>query len=250
MGSVFTALVIDDDPTVRNILEKFLETDGRVNVYEGLESVVNALEIIEKLDPDVIFLDINMPYEDGLQFGARLRQTDNNSLLVFCTAFRNYAIDAFELKPFDFLVKPFGIVEITRLIDKLADEFNKRNNFSKKIWSKENFGKYKFKTATGYVFMKPQEVMFVRCIGNNSELITSQGKTIKLLPNVSEIQEFIDNTQFFKVNRSSIINIDYITSVDRKNKSCRIKSGSFEYEFFLTTKSLNELENLLLIKLN
>jgi two-component system, LytTR family, response regulator len=249
MGWLFSALVIDDDPSARNILEKFLETDGRVNVLHGLESVVNAIEIIEKQEPDVIFLDINMPYEDGLHFATRLRQAGNNFILIFCTGFKNYALEAFELRPFDFLVKPFGIDEIKRVTDKIVSELSKRNIRSNKIWSEEKLGKYKFKVSNGFVFLKPTEILYFRCAGNFSELLTTSGEMFKVQLNISMIYEYLNSPQFFKVSRSAIVNIDYIISFEKKNRSCCVKSGSVECEFILTSKGMNELEDLLLIKL-
>jgi len=249
MGCLFSALVIDDDPQSRNLLEKFLETDGRVNVLNGLESVVNAIEIIEKQEPDVIFLDINMPYEDGLHFAARLQQTENNFLLIFCTGFKSYATEAFELRPFDFLVKPFGPLEITRVIDKIVNELSKRNTHSNKLWSEEKLGKYKFRIPSGYVFLKPSEILFLQCAGNFSELYTASGEMYKVQINVSTIQGYLNSPRFFKVNRSAIVNIDYIVSFERKNRSCFVKSGTVEREFFLSLRGMNELEEILLIKL-
>jgi two-component system, LytTR family, response regulator len=249
MGLLFSALVIDDDPLARNVLEKFLETDGRVNVLNGLESVVNAIEVIDKLDPDVIFLDINMPHENGLQFASRLKVAKNNALLIFCTAFRNYALDAYELRPFDFLVKPFGIDEIIRITDNIAKELSKRNTRLNKLWSKEKLGKYKFKISNGYIFLKPSEILFVRCSGNFCDLYTISGTMFKIQLNLSSMYDYLDSFQFLKVNRSAIVNIDYIITIEKKNRSCRVKSDAFESEFILTSKSLNELENLLLLKL-
>lgn len=249
MGWLFSAIVIDDDSSARNILEKFLETDGRVKVLSGLESAVNAFETIEKLNPDVIFLDINMPQVDGIQFATRLKSAGNNSLLIFCTAFRNYAMQAFDLRPYDFLVKPFGINEIFNLIEKIAKEFSKRNIKTNKLWSLKNFGKFKFKTANGFVFLEPSDFFYARCLGNGCELITNTGVTLKIQQTISDMYFNLEGSQFYKVNRSSIINTDYIVSVDKKNKTCKVKSNAMESKFVLTSKSLNDLESLLMVKL-
>jgi len=249
MGCIFSAIVIDDDPSARNILEKFLESDGRVKVLNGLDSAVHAIEVIEKFSPDAIFLDINMPQEDGLQFASRLKKNQINSLLIFCTAFRNYAMEAFELRPFDFLVKPFGINEVLLLIDKIVKELSYRIDHSNELWSAQNCGKYKFKTNSGYIFLEPFEIFCFKCIGNGSELITNMGSVIKIHRTISDLSDYLDCPRFIKVNKSSIINTDYLVSVDKRNKTCKIKSNNLENEFFLTAKSMSDLDDHLLLKL-
>jgi len=249
MSWLFSALVIDDDTAARNILEKFLETDGRVQVFEGLDSAINAIETIENLSPDVIFLDINMPYEDGLKFAARLKTTGNNSILVFCTAFKNYALDAFELRPFDFLIKPFGINELSPVINKIIAEIGLRNDRSNKLWSIQDIGKIKFKTSTGFIFIKPSDILFIRTIDNSCFLHTKSGLPVRIMNNLSDIDKYIGGKQFVKINRSAIVNIDYINYVDRKKKSCLLKDGNVQHEFIILTKSIDDLEGILQLKL-
>jgi DNA-binding LytR/AlgR family response regulator len=249
MRNVFSALVIDDDPSARNILEKFLEATGKVEVFAGLDSAVDAIEKIEVLEPDVIFLDINMPYEDGLQFAARLKKTKNKSLLIFCTAFKSYALDAFELRPFDFLVKPFGIFDIEHLVDRIIDEYIQQKNSSDLHDNADTFGKYKLRIPNGYLFIKASEIIYVKSLDAGCRLLTIDGEEISILHRLSNIHGYFGDQQFLKINRGTIVNIDYIVSVERKRRSCLMKVNDFEQEFKISKKHFNILENLLVIKL-
>jgi DNA-binding LytR/AlgR family response regulator len=245
----FSALIIDDDPTSRSILEAFLEADGRAEVFASLDSAVHAVETIEKWKPDVIFLDINMPHEDGLRFASRLKETGNNSLLVFCTAFDSYALEAFELKPFDFLTKPFGCSDLSMVADRIIAEYNDRREDDNKAWSLEVRGKLKFKTLNGFYFAKPSEILFVRSMGNNCELITILGVGIRILVTLSEAYNYLGKKQFVKINRSSILNIDYIYSVERKNRRCLVKCDDVQHEFIISAQNISELEDIILLRL-
>jgi two-component system response regulator LytT len=249
MEKIVSALVIDDDPSARFLLEEFLKSDIRVNVLEGLDSAVNAIETIESFNPDVIFLDINMPYENGLAFASRLKETNNNPLLIFCSAYQSYAIDAFELRPFDFITKPFGITEILKLIDKIVDEVELRTVRPDKVLSMQNLGKYKFKTSDGFVYLKPSEIIFVRSCINDCILSTNTGAILRIKSNLAEINKYICGAQFIKLSRSLIVNIDYIDSVDRKNRSCLVKVGNVKQEFIISTESICELEEIVQYRL-
>jgi DNA-binding LytR/AlgR family response regulator len=249
MWNSFSALVIDDDPSARNILEKYLEATGKVEVFAGLDSAVDAIEKIELLEPDVIFLDINMPYEDGLQFAARLKKTKNASLLIFCTAFKSYALDAFELRPFDFLVKPFGITDIELLVDKIIREFIQKNDSPDQHDNADTFGKYKLRIPNGYLFIKANEIIFVKSLDAGCRLLTIEGDEISILQRLSNIHSYFGDQHFFKINRGTIVNIDYIVSVERKRRCCLMKVNDFEQEFKISKKHFNILENLLVIKL-
>jgi len=249
MRNVFSALVIDDDPSARNILEKFLEATGKVEVYVGLDSAVEAIEKIELLEPEVVFLDINMPYENGLQFAARLKKTKNESLLIFCTAFKSYALDAFELRPFDFLVKPFGITDIELLVDRIIDEFKLQKNSSDQQENADTFGKFKLRVPNGFFFIKASEIVFVKSLDAGCRLITIDGEEISILQSLSNVHSYFGDQHFFRINRGTIVNIDFIVNVERKRRSCLMKVNDFEQEFRISKKHFNILENLLVIKL-
>ncbi len=247
--SSFSALVIDDDPSARNILERYLESDGRVTVYPGLESTAKATETIELLSPDVIFLDINMPYENGLQFGTRLKKTQNKALLIFCTAFKNYALDAFDLKPFDFLVKPFGFDEIVRLIDNVENEISDQRESTVQIENSHPTGKFKFEITNGYVYLKPSEILYITSSNKSRKLYTLNGEEIRITKPISLLQEYLGKSNFLKVNRSTLVNVEYIASVDRRKKICCLKANNIEKEFAVSKIDIVDIEDLLILKI-
>lgn len=244
MSYSFSALVIDDDSDARDVIEKFLRCEGLVEVLPGLSSPLGAIEKIELCKPDVIFLDINMPDEDGLSFASRLKEHGIDSLLVFCTAFRSYAIDAFELRPYGFLVKPFGISEVNLLVSKLAAEVEKRKGATVNSLPKEGKGKFSFKTSHGYVFFKQSEILSVSSDQNYCDLTTIQGSVARIKQPLVNIHRYLGYEQFVRVNRSTIVNIEYISEVDRKKKMCVLRSESYEQSFPVSMRNLSDIENI------
>jgi two-component system, LytTR family, response regulator len=249
MKRMLTALLIDDDVQARNILEKYLEFEEKVKVVASLDDTLQAVEIILKYKPDIIFLDINMPHENGLQFASRLTASNIETLLVFTTAFQNYAFEAFPLKPFDFLIKPFGINEISSLLHRVEKLIIKNENGTDLKLINGNAEKLKFKTNRGYVFLVPDEIIFIRSVRNYCKFYLISGEFEKVIMPISEIYSEISQANFIKLNRSEIINMEYIVRIDRKMKKCIVGFNKIEFQFSLTQKNLDFFENFNAIKL-
>jgi two-component system, LytTR family, response regulator len=249
MDRFITALIIDDDFSARNILQKFLEVEEKVQIIACMEDTSQACEFILKNSPDVVFLDINMPYESGIRFAYRLKACQLKPLLVFTTAFQNYALEAFDLKPFDFLVKPFGISEISSLINRIESHLDSANNKINLNFSEDKIDKLKFRNSMGYLFLLPCEIIYIRSVRNNSELFLTSGNFEKVNMPISEIFREIFNKNFLLINRSVIINMNYIDKIDRKQKKCLVSFKKQEYEFPVSQKNLNFFENLKTVKL-
>lgn len=242
MERMISALIIDDDVSAREILRKFLENQGDVIVVADLSDTSNAVQKIMKHRPDVLFLDINMPVEDGLQFASRMKTLDVKSLLVFTTAFRNYALDAFSLKPYDFLVKPFGIGEVISLMGRIREELLKMDS-EKLIWGK-NIGKLKFKTSSGYIFLTSAEIAYIQSSGNNCELTLSTGEKIRVISTISELYPELGPNNFVKLSRSVIVNFHYVVRVEKKLRNCILKVNNKEVELSVISKYFGQLENM------
>ncbi|HNW52129.1 MAG TPA: LytTR family DNA-binding domain-containing protein [Prolixibacteraceae bacterium] len=249
MDRKITALIIDDDSQARNILGKFLELEDKVFVVAGLENTLHAVDAIKKHKPDVVFLDINMPYESGLKFASRMKEIGVDVLLVFTTAFRSYALEAFDMKPFDFLMKPFGVEEISNLVGDIEKTILAKQTSQNLLKKKEPSGKLKFKTNQGYLFLMPKEIVYVCSNRNYCELFLISGQVEKVYLPISQMLQEMGNIHFMMINRSTIINLNYIVRVDRKLKRCFLYFDEKEIELPITQKSLDSFENLKAVKL-
>ncbi|MDA3930814.1 MAG: LytTR family DNA-binding domain-containing protein [Prolixibacteraceae bacterium] len=251
MERVIKALIVDDDSTARNILTKFLDVGEAVNIVASVNNAASALVAVEQFQPDVIFLDINMPQEDGLKFAKRIRKKNIDVQIVFTTAYRNYAASAFDLKPIDFLVKPFGINDVFDVLTKIEDFFNQReiDKGKQQIWGAVIPEKLKFKTVNGYSFINPKDILYVKVFGALTELVFVNGEKERINSILTDLNEDLKNFNFLRINRSVIINLNYIERIEKKNKTCILKSNDIEYDFPITRSIFKYFENMKSVKL-
>ena len=117
-----TAIIIDDERLARNELKKLLQDHGDIEVIDEAANVDEGLEKIELHNPELIFLDIQMPGKTGFDL---LTEVDKAPKVIFTTAYDEYAIRAFEVNALDYLLKPIEPKRLTDSINKLHDELNR-----------------------------------------------------------------------------------------------------------------------------
>jgi len=244
------ALIVDDDDTARSIMTKYLEVEDNVHIIDSVSNSFSAMKAVEREEPDVIFLDINMPKEDGLQFARRLKQMGINSAIVFTTAYRNYALYAFELKPLDYLIKPFGPNEVSAVIAKVAERLTQKfQNRSEEKKGLKIPGKLMLKAVGGTFFVSPAEIIFFRMNIGGMEMAYVNGKLEKLKMLISELEEELNSATFIRISRSVIININFLNRIDKKEKRCHLKCCDKDYSFELTKAKIKYFDSLSTIKL-
>lgn len=248
MEKELSAIIIDDDPLARKILKKFLEEESNsIKVVLSLEDTSNAIHEIERYRPDVLFLDINMPHEDGLRFAKRLKLTGNDVYLIFTTAYQNYALDAFNLKPFDFLVKPFTVSDIHTVLEKVKLTIQKA--IEKESDSANDKRNIKFKTPTGYRFISPDCIVLIRSVGNNCDLYTTKCEPVTIHSTISAICDLVKPYRFLRINRAIVINLDFLSRIDRKERICFLNCGKKEQGFHFTNRILSYFDKIDSVKL-
>ncbi|MDA3881013.1 MAG: LytTR family DNA-binding domain-containing protein [Prolixibacteraceae bacterium] len=245
--SKIKALIVDDDISAQRILEKYLQVGDCVEIIDTVSETSSALKLIETCLPDVIFLDINMPEENGLDFAKRLRDNNINTQIVFTTAYKQYAYNAIEVKPIDYLVKPFGLDDVFNVLSKVEQNIRKEEKLSKSksIWGNSIPDKLKFKTIDGYLFINPREIFCVKSERGITMMFLCDGDIKKINTPVKDLIEMLEPYFFIKINRSSLVNMKFIDSIDRKTHMCILKCGDREERFLMkreVLKSLNDID--------
>ena len=246
------ACIIDDDKAARQILQKYLEISGKIEVVESLSDTQFALVVIRRQKPDVLFLDINMPNEDGLQFAGRLRAVNPSIPIVFTTAYKNYALPAFKIKPIDYLVKPFGvdaIFDVVKLIEEHI-EVESLKNCSSSIWGSSIPNKIKFKVNGGYVFLNCSDIIYITSSHNMVDIFLTNNTKEKAYTNLSELYCELKDKNFFRINRAVIVNIDHIKRIDKKMRKCVVDFDGKEVEFPFAISIFGRFEEMKSIKLS
>tara|TARA_R110002060_G_scaffold76755_1_gene87461 strand:- start:9722 stop:10444 length:723 start_codon:yes stop_codon:yes gene_type:complete len=201
------ALIVDDEPLARNELIRLLKAHPHIEVVSEAVSGSDAIQIIDRQNIDLVFLDINMPGLSGLQIARNIK----NINFIFCTAYIEYAVDAFELNAIDYLLKPIEPSRLSQAIDKveqnqniLAAQPNDDNNIINTLL---------LKTKGHFKLVNIDEIFRIESIGNHVALYYGDEKAY-LHSSLSNIEKKICPSKFIKASRSDIIRINYISHIE------------------------------------
>jgi two-component system, LytTR family, response regulator len=203
-------ILIDDERLARSELKRLLDEHPDVEVIGEAANANEGLEKIEALNPDIIFLDIQMPGKTGFDM---LTQLDKAPHVIFVTAYDEYALRAFEVNALDYLMKP---VEPKRLADALMKV---RQKDEESLLSYANRG---LLTENDQVFVKDGErcwfvklsdVRLFESVGNYAKVFFGTNKPL-ILKSLNALEERLDEKTFFRANRKHIINLRMIEKIE------------------------------------
>lgn len=220
------SLIIDDERLARLELKKLLEKHPEIEVIGECANAVEALEKIPALNPDLIFLDIQMPEINGFQL---LEKLDDVPRVVFITAYDEYALKAFEYNALDYLLKPIESKRLDETIKKVLQGKNFTSNF-------KQYTEGGFLTEENQVFLKDgDKCWFVKL--SDIRLFESEGNYVRvyfhnfkplILKSLNNLEERLHPQQFFRASRKHIVNLKWIESVENwfnGGLMAKLKSG-------------------------
>ena len=223
------AVIIDDESNQRENVRLILENhcDDVEVVAEG-ESAMEGMNIIKKHNPDVVFLDIQMPGGTGLDLLQTFEQLESKVVLV--TAYANHMKDAFKVNVFDYLVKPIDIDEMIDTVDRI------RNTIPKKTSSSSKVG---LPSTTGFIYVEKKDIEYVGANGSYTEVYRCDEEKLLISKNLKYFENILDENQFMRIHRSSIVNIAHIKEFSRSQGGLvKLTSG---HEIQVSSDKKNEL---------
>jgi two-component system, LytTR family, response regulator len=204
------AIIIDDERLARNELKKLLQEFPEVEVIGEAANANEGIEKIEALNPDLVFLDIQMPGKSGFDM---LTQIERAPHVIFVTAYDEYALKAFEVNALDYLMKP---VEPKRLADALLKV---RQKDEEELLSYNNRGllhendQVFVKDGERCWFVKLSDVRLFESVGNYAKVFFGTNKPL-ILKSLNALEERLDDKVFFRANRKHIINLRMIDKIE------------------------------------
>lgn len=209
-----TAIIVEDSRLARVELRAMLEArHPEIQVVAEAEDADAAREAIEAHDPDLIFLDIHMPGEDGF---ALLESLDSVPQVIFTTAYDEYALKSFEYNALDYLLKPLKEDRLEQALEKVQQRMSDESQEPSKVL------KEGFLESDRQVFVKDGEkcwlvrlgdIRLFEVYGNYSRVFFDQHKPL-ILRSLNQLEERLDPESFFRANRQQIINLAHIDKVD------------------------------------
>lgn len=201
------AIIVDDERLARNELKRLLEEHPEVNVIEECNSAEDAIVAVDKLKPDVVFLDIHMPGKDG--FGV-LEELDYMPHVIFITAYDEYAIKAFEVNALDYLLKPIEVDRLKDAINKVKAELVDPVEKSEKLGVNDQVF---VKDGDRCWFVNLSDVPMFESEGNYVRVYFDKNKPL-ILKSLNNLSNKLDETSFFRANRKFIINLNWVESIE------------------------------------
>jgi two-component system LytT family response regulator len=226
---IISILIVDDEPEAMDLLIMILDRIDGIQVIGTAESVNEAYQKTLGLNPGLILLDIQMPGKDGFELVRMVDESQMDPGFVFITAYDEYAIRAIRASAFDYLLKPVDPGELEMVINRFREK-NHRNNVHSRITELlANLGKnkrIKVNTRTGFIIIDTDDILYCNAAGNYSEVHLVNGRKEIVTSNLGNFMEQIVHDNFFRISRSALINLRYLTQVDNKKGTCTIKCNA------------------------
>jgi two-component system LytT family response regulator len=214
---VIKTIIIDDELNAREFLEKILKRyfADKFIICAKCSSVDEGISSIKEYNPDLVFLDIQMPEKNGFELLKEINPA--NFEVVFTTAFSEYAIKAIKHSAFDYLLKPINYIDLLSTI-KRFETVVKENQKEKRIElllnnlgnTSTDFQKLTIPTENGFTLINKSNILFAKASDNYCLIHLVDGNVITASKTLKNIEELITETYFFRVHKSFLVNLNYI----------------------------------------
>lgn len=197
-------LIVDDELPAREELAYML---GEIPDVELIGEAATGMEAVKKakeLRPDLLFLDIQLPDLTGLQVAELLNEFDFTIQIVFLTAYDHFAIDAFKLRAFHYLLKPYDLEDLLEVFDTYTNKL-KETQFQ----SAQTKTKLAIETENGISYLSPSEIYFIEKQGREV-IIHTKTEKIQALFTLNELFEKLERFSFFRTHKSYLVNLEHI----------------------------------------
>lgn len=201
-----TAIIVEDSRLARNELKELLKKHPQIELVAEAENVDQAYELINSTQPQVLFLDINMPEKNGFEL---LEMLDNVPLTIFTTAYDEYAIKSFEYNAFDYLLKPINQDRFSKTIEKVIATIEKEATEEKPF---ELHRQIFIKDGEDCWLIRVSEIAVFEIVGNYTRVYFEDKKPL-IYKSLNQIEAKLPEATFFRANRQQIINLNHVDKV-------------------------------------
>lgn len=232
-------LIVDDEPLALDLLESYVKRTPFLELVGRCANAFEAMEVLANQTIELLFLDIQMPDLNGVQFSRTLKAGPK---IVFTTAFEQYALDGFKVDALDYLLKPFNYEEFLKAANKAQEWFQLLDAQGQK----EEPLPYLFvKSEYKLVKINLKDVLYFEGLKDYVKIhLATQEKPVLSLMSLKSLEESLPAGQFMRVHRSYIVNLEKIDSVERSriliNNAAIVVADQYRERFqeYLGSKSL------------
>jgi two-component system, LytTR family, response regulator len=255
---MITAVIIDDDINLREGMKGLLALYAQdITIIGEADSVSSGVHILNRLEPQVVFLDIQMNDGTGFDMLEKLSEINGKitSHIVFITAYEHYAIKAFRFSALDFLLKPVGPDELEKVIDKIRNVLEKDNDYShidlllENIRKKaDNFKRIALSNSDGIHLLDISDIIRCESDDNYTKFFVKNRKPILISKTLKEYEELLTEHDFVRIHQSHLINLTFVKSYVKKENGFVLMSDDSQLP--ISQRKRDHLQEILLRKLN
>ena len=238
-------LIVDDEPEARDLLSMLLSMLAGVKVIAEAEGVDESYELIVSQRPDLVLLDIQMPVKSGFDLVRMVHENHLEAGFIFVTAYDEYAIEAIRVSAFDYLLKPVDRDELLDSIERFRTHRKQDNlqQLGRMLEELNHKSKIKVNTRSGFILIDPRDVVHCMASGNYTDVHLVNNRVETVTCNLGAFADQLPGRSFFRISRSGIINLNYLSRVDNKAGTCRM-SADADIDLKVARNRRNELDEV------
>ena len=218
------ALICEDEPLAIRALREYLGDVGWIEIVGEARNGRDAIRLIHKLEPDLVFMDVRMPGLGGIEV---LEAVTHRAAVVFTTAYDEYAIPAFELGAVDYLMKPFGKERLLETLSRVRVRLVGEGAMSGGS-AREPVQRFFARNRGGLVPVRVSDIVRLDATATGVRLVTSAG-AYEMDASLTELMERLDPEEFVRVHRAHVVNLSHVVSINRyddRRLSVQLDDGS------------------------
>ena len=243
-------MIVDDEPACIQSLSQDLAAFPEIKIVETTTSADKARKTIIKQQPDLLFLDVEMPHKNGIELLQEIQTAIHPGLcVVFYSAFDRYMIDALRASAFDYLLKPYQPEELVFIIKRIRNhmEMNQLNfeQSMRRLLSDDR--KFAIQTITGLLLMKRSDVLCFQFIDDSRcwQMMLTDRTVYKLRINMTAKDILSISTSFVQMSQNCILNVDYLVFIENKTLRCILYPPFQDMDITVSRRCYSKIRDLL-----
>lgn len=236
MSISLKCVIVDDESKAISVLTSLISGISELNLLASFSDPCEALSQIEGLNPDLLFVDIEMPHKNGFELVTAIRLMGLDPKIIFTTGYNEFAVKAIKQQAFDYLLKPISRMDILELLAR-SKHHRQANSAKGNVVN----SRLKFNTLNGFYIVEINEVVYIKADGNYSNLYLSDGSSKLITSTLAKIEVQLEKAVFCRISRSILVNINYLIRVNRRNSLCILKGDILEVSLPISKKRIRIL---------
>ena len=210
MEDKLRCVIVDDEPLARELIKSYIERTPDLSLVGSYESAAEAVKTVIDGDVDLVFLDINMPMLNGVEFAQLV---PSRTRIIFITAYEQYALQGFKVNALDYLLKPVNYAEFMKAVGKAIEWKKMRAVLESSSYSRQDM--ITVKADYRLVQMKLGSIQYIEVQKDRVIFNRSYGDPVSSLMSMRELEEYLPEKDFMSIHRSYIVNLNQIEVVER-----------------------------------